>query len=123
MNCLKVSIHDPGLGKVSKSFGKKDRVRYGSASPSAIDVNTRRDDTIGKTSAAPRAGARNGAAQGVDITVANVPEKKEPPRPDFAVSLLPAPMKEVPNSNKPLRFKAKTSSKVASPKTKRGSCN
>ena len=42
MNCLKVSIHAPGLGSFLMRNGKYESSKYGSANPIASMVNTRR---------------------------------------------------------------------------------
>ena len=71
MNCLNVSIHAPGRGSTLIACGKIDNSRYGVASPIAIAVKIAKDSIVESASAAPSAGARNGALHGVATTVAS----------------------------------------------------
>jgi hypothetical protein len=123
MNCLKVSIHAPGRGSTFTAPGKIERRRYGVESPIAITVKMRNDCAVESASAAPSAGARNGAEQGVATTVARIPVKKEPASPDFICSSPPTAVAARPNSNTPLMFSAKTSIPAARANTKAGDCS
>src|SRR5580698_3795640 len=109
MTCLKVSIQRPGRGNTLMACGNIDNSRYGADKPRPIAVNTRKDCSVGRTSAAPNAGARNGALQGVATTVASTPAKSEPPYPWLLWSDEPTPVALNPNSNTPLKLSAKTS--------------
>src|SRR5690349_9445771 len=104
MNCLNVSIHAPGRGRIFTAAGKIESRRYGSESPSAIAVKMANDSTVDSASAAPSAGARKGAEQGVATTVASTPVKNDPLYPDFDCSSEPTAVARKPNSKTPLMF-------------------
>src|SRR5580700_7769356 len=120
MTCLKVSIQRPGRGNALTACGNIDSSKYGADKPRPIAVNTRKDCGVGRTSAAPNAGARNGALQGVATTVANTPAKREPPYPVPIWSDEPTPVALTPNSNTPLKLRANTSMTTVRPNTKTG---
>src|SRR5438132_1689730 len=115
MNCLKVSIHAPGRGRTFTACGKIESSRYGVESPTAITVKIANDSVVDTASAAPSAGARNGALQGVATTVASTPVKNDPAYPDFVCKLPPTAVALRPNSNTPLMFIANTSITTARP--------
>src|SRR5579885_176290 len=104
MSCRKVSIQGPGRGSALTAAGNSESRRYGVASPSAITVKTANDASDDNASAAPSAGARNGALHGVATMVARTPVKKEPEYPARVCQALPQPVAERPNSNTPLRL-------------------
>src|SRR5688500_14393549 len=83
MNCLNVSIHAPGRGRIFTACGKMDRSRYGADNPTAIAVKMA-NDSMGETaSAAPSAGARKGALHGVATAVASTPVRNDSVYCDF----------------------------------------
>ena len=88
-----------------------------------IRVNTTNDCPVGSASAAPSAGARNGALHGVATTVASTPEKNEPATPCRACSLPPTAVARVPTSNTPDRFIANTRITTASTNTNGADCS
>src|SRR5215468_1700277 len=120
MNCLNVSIHAPGRGSTFTAPGKIESSKYGAESPTAMAVKIAKDSTVESASAAPSAGARNGALHGVATTVASTPVKNEPAKPDFICKSAPTAVAPSPNSKAPLIFIAKISITAAREKTKAG---
>lgn len=78
-------------------------------------VKTANDSMVLRVSAAPSAGARNGAEHGVATTVASTPVKNEPAKPDLHCRSEPTPVALRPNSKTPLMFIAKMSITAARP--------
>ncbi len=116
MNCLNVSIHAPGRGSTFTADGKMDRSRYGVESPTPMAVKIVNDSNVGTASAAPSAGARKGALQGVATAVASTPVRKESAYPDFCCihgAFETAAVAPRPNSNTPLMFMPNTRSMIA----------
>ena len=85
MNCLNVSIHAPGRGRRCARPGNSEKHEVGRLEMSAIAVKARNSWKGGKVKAAPRAGAKSGAVQGVATTTAKTALKNEPPKPARAV--------------------------------------
>ena len=83
MNFLSESIHRPGLGKITKAFGKTAVNKKGVESPSPTKKKIKKIiqllDVKAKVSAVPR----KGAEQGVDRIVARIPLKKSPVKLSF----------------------------------------
>jgi len=119
--CLKLSIHAPGRGSRSISFGNAESTRYGNDKPIPIAAKAVKNWNAGKPTATPMASPRNGAEQGVATTVANTPEKNDPAKPCFACKLPPTEVADVPISKTPNRLSASTNISRSSASTTRGS--
>ena len=77
MNCLKVSIHIPGLGSKDSIPGKTDKSMQGKANPIPKDKKIKKDENPGCKIAKPNAEPINGAVQGVATITAKNPVPKE----------------------------------------------
>ena len=77
-NCLKPSIHGPGLGIKRKSAGAKEKTRYGNDLPSPKKVKMRIAVPKDWVIANPKAVPINGAVHGDATTVAKTPVEKDP---------------------------------------------
>src|ERR1700729_3656749 len=75
--CFNVSIHAPGLGSTRRIQGAKDKSTKGRDSPSPRAANMARALIAGWGSAAPSAGAMNGAVHGVATKVVSKPVKND----------------------------------------------
>ena len=115
INCLKVSIHAPGLGSERIIWGKAESKRYGPDNPNATKVKTTRDFVALKSmlKAAPTAAPKKGAMHGVATTTAKAPEKNVPVKPVLLDRSDPAPVMLRPISNTPLRLKPRSNKSMA----------
>jgi hypothetical protein len=77
MNCLKVCIHAPGLGKRLTQPVFNEMAMKGRAMPTPMARNTGKACHQGKPMAKPKEAPMKGAEQGDAMTTANTPDHKE----------------------------------------------
>ena len=77
MNCLKVSIHSPGLGRKERRDGFILRIKYGKAKPSPRLKKIKIEFTLGCNKAKPIAEPIKGAVHGEATITAKIPVKKD----------------------------------------------
>ena len=108
---------------MDKADGKRLSRRYGVERPKAMKVKSIQDKAAGMVMAAARAGARNGAEQGVATIVARIPDAKDSASPELAGRLFASEMADVPNSKTPLKLSPNTKKRTISAKTNTGFCS